>query len=220
VTEMIRAALHTRIRAIGITAAAVSGFVACGGGPKDVTKGASSTPSGQTVAQHATDTGPVAKPADEGPLMEGDHSIIRREAVGPLHVGEWRRPVMSFVYAISARAGLDSEDIIVVRGMGKDTVTLTFQNDTLRRVFITHTGPHTTGGIAVGTPFATVAADSGATIVKRGAAKIATLSRLCGVEFATDSIALSPDSIARKPARNPAPKPETIQAISVGYCKR
>ena len=210
----MRAVLRARIRAMGI--AAVSGFVACGGGAKDVTKGASSTPSGQTVAQRTTDTSPVAKPADEGPLMEGDHSIIRREAVGPLHVGEWRRPVMSFVYAISARAGRDSEDIIVVHGIGKDTATLTFQNDTLRKIFVTHAGPHTTDGIAVGTPFATVAGDSGATTVKRGTAKVATLNRLCGVEFATDSVALSPDSIARKPAR----EPETIQAISVGYCKR
>ena len=120
------------------------------------------------------------------------------------------------MYAISARAGRDSEDIIVVHGIGKDTATLTFQNDTLRKIFVTHARPHTTDGIAVGTPFATVAGDSGATTVKRGTAKVATLNRLCGVEFATDSVALSPDSIARKPAR----EPETIQAISVGYCRR
>jgi hypothetical protein len=208
---------------MGIASAAVLGFVACGGGTRDVTKdvakrgsnGARSTPSEQTATSGAAETSAAAKPPDEGPIMEGDHSIIRPEAVGPLHVGEWRRPVMSFVYAISARAGPDSEDIIVVRGIGKDTVTLTFQNDTLRRVFITHMGPHTTGGLAVGTPFATLAGDSGVTIAKRGNARVATLSRLCGVEFATDSIALSPDSIVRKPAR----QPETIQAISVGYCK-
>jgi hypothetical protein len=148
--------------------------------------------------------------------MDGDHTVIRSEAVGPLRIGEWRRPVMSFVYAISARAGRDSTDIIVVHGVGKDTATLTFQNDTLRKIFVTHVGPHTVDGIGVGTPFTTVADDSGATTVKRGTARVATLSHLCGVEFATDSVALSPDSIARKPAR----KPETIQAISVGYCKR
>ena len=202
-----------------IASAVVLGPVACGGGTKDVPKGTSSIPAEQTVTQSATGaTGATAaaKPADEGPIMEGDHSIIRPEAVGPLHVGEWRRPVMSFVYAISARAGRDSEDIIVVHGIGKDTVTLTFENDTLRKVFVTHTGPHTADGIAVGTPFATVAGDSGATTMKRGTAKVATLSRLCGVEFATDSTALSPDSIVRKPA----PQPETIQAISIGYCKR
>jgi hypothetical protein len=208
--------MHARMSVLGIASAAVVGFVACGGGTKEVTKGAQSTPSGQTLSQNAGDTTAAAKPADEGPVMQGDHSIIRREAVGPLHVGEWRRPVMSFVYAISAHAGRDSEDIIVVRGIGKDTVTLTFQYDTLRRVFITHAGPHTAGGMAVGMPFATVAGDPGATIAKRGTAKVATLSRLCGVEFATDSIALSPDSIDRKPVQ----QPETIQAISVGYCKR
>lgn len=209
--------VRARMLTTGIIASAVVlGPVACGGGTKDVPKGTSSIPAEQTVTQSATGATAAAKPADKGPIMEGDHSIIRPEAVGPLRVGEWRRPVMSFVYAISARAGRDSEDIIVVHGIGKDTVTLTFENDTLRKVFVTHTGPHTADGIAVGTPFATVARDSGATTVKRGTAKVATLSRLCGVEFATDSTALSPDSIVRKPAR----LPETIQAISVGYCKR
>ena len=208
---------RARMLTTGIIASAVVlGPVACGGGTKDVPKGKSSIPAEQTVTQSETRATAAAKPADEGPIMEGDHSIIRPEAVGPLRVGEWRRPVMSFVYAISARAGRDSEDIIVVHGIGKDTVTLTFENDTLRKVFVTHTGPHTADGIAVGTPFATVAGDSGATTMKRGTAKVATLSRLCGVEFATDSTALSPDSIVRKPA----PQPETIQAISIGYCKR
>jgi len=147
--------------------------------------------------------------------MQGDHSIIRQQAVGPLHVGEWRRPVMSFVYAISARAGRDSEDIIVVRGIGKDTVTLTFDNDTLRRVFITHIGPRTADGIGIGTPFATVAAQPGSKITTRGAAKVATINRLCGVEFATDSIALSSDSVAHRADQ----RPTTIRAISIGYCK-
>jgi hypothetical protein len=189
---------------------------ACDGGTKEVTKDSSSTGAGQKASQSSTEATAAARPIDEGPIMDGDHSIIRQEAVGPLRIGEWRRPVMSFVYAISARAGRDSEDIIVVRGIGKDTVTLTFQNDTLRKVFVTHAGPHTASGVAVGMPFATVAGDSGATTVKRGTAKVTTLSRLCGVAFATDSVALSPDSIARKPVR----QPETIQAISVGYCKR
>ena len=148
--------------------------------------------------------------------MAADHSIIRQEAVGPLRVGEWRRPVMSFVYAISARAGRDSQDIIVVRGIGKDTVTLTFGNDTLRRVFVTKVGPHTIDGIGVGTPFATVASESGAKTTTRGTSQIATISRICGVEFATDSAALSGDSIVREPARRSA----IIRAISVGYCRR
>lgn len=148
--------------------------------------------------------------------MEGDHAIIRQEAVGPLRVGQWRRPVMSFVYAISARAGRDSEDIIVVRGIGKDTVTLTFDNDTLRRIFVTHTGPRTADGIGVGTPFATVAAQPDVTTSRRGRGQVATTGRICGVEFATDSVALSTDSAARKAAASST----TVRAISVGYCKR
>lgn len=155
-------------------------------------------------------------PADAGPIMDGDHSIIRTQAVGPLHVGEWRRRVMSFVYAVTARAGPAHEDVILVRGVGKDTVSLTFQNDTLRRVFITRAGPHTTGGLGVGVPFANAVGATGATTSSRGTAKVMTLATLCGVQFSTDSLALSPDSIVRGKQREPA----TIRAISIGYCKQ
>ena len=131
-------------------------------------------------------------------------------------MGEWRRVVMSFVYAISARAGRDSEDIIVVKGIGKDTVTLTFDNDTLRRVFVTHTGPVTSGGLGVGSPFVLVKQQPHAKTVMRGAGEVATIGTLCGVEFATDSVALSFDSVAQRRARgSPA-----VRAISIGYCKR
>jgi hypothetical protein len=147
--------------------------------------------------------------------MDGDHSIIRRQAVGPLRVGEWRRPVMSFVYAVTARAGRDSADIILVRGIGKDTVSLTFQNDTLRRVFVTHPGPHTTGGLAVGVPFTNVSGAPGATTISRGTARVTTLATLCGVQFSTDSAALSPDSVVTARRTGPA----IIRAISIGYCK-
>jgi hypothetical protein len=122
---------------------------------------------------------------------------------------------MSFVYAINARAGRDSEDVILVRGIGKDTVTLTFDNDTLRKVFVTRTGPHTTDGLGVGTPFTSAAAEAGAKITTRGGAKVAMLDKLCGVKFATDSLAISPDSVVHKTTQNQT----TIRAISVGYCK-
>ncbi|MEO9019440.1 MAG: hypothetical protein ABI314_02930 [Gemmatimonadaceae bacterium] len=148
--------------------------------------------------------------------MIGDHAVIRTQAVGPLHVGEWRRPVMSFVYAVSARAGRDSEDIIVVRGIGRDTMTLTFDNDTLRKIFVTHTGPRTTDGIGVGTPFTTLSARKDATVATRGSAHVATLPNLCGVEFATDSVALSPDTLGRRAAKRDG----TIRAISIGYCRK
>lgn len=199
-----------RASGVGLTCGFMLGAVACSGSGKP----ASNATQGHSAAATNVATGSSA--TDEGPITAGDHSIIRQEAVGPLLVGEWRRPVMSFVYAISARAGRDSEDIIAVRGIGKDTVTLTFSNDTLRRVFVTHTGPRTADGIGVGTPFTTVSDRPDAKTTKRGAAQVATISRLCGVEFATDSIALSPDSAARRKAKESA----TIRAISVGYCKR
>ena len=160
--------------------------------------------------------GAPAAPVDTGPIMVGDHTIIRPQAVGPLRVGEWRRPVMSLVYAITARAGRDSEDIIVVRGIGKDTVTLTFQNDTLRKVFVTRAGPRTVSGLQVGTPFDSVAGERGANVTSRGGAKVATLNWLCGVKFATDSVALAPDSIITRTRRDAT----VIRAISIGYCKQ
>jgi hypothetical protein len=123
---------------------------------------------------------------------------------------------MSFVYVVGARAGADSTDIIVVRGIGKDTVTLSFQNDTLRRIFVTKTGARTSAGIGIGTPFATVANQPGAQITSRGKAQVATASSMCGVEFATDSAALSSDSVRLKTAGKPA----TIRAIAIGPCKQ
>ncbi len=196
--------IAVRTVAVGLTL----GAIACAGGNKDVPR--------KPALANGVATSATESASDNGPIMNGDHSIIRQEAVGPLHVGEWRRPVMSFVYAISARAGRDSEAIIVVRGVGKDTVTLTFDNDTLRRVFITHRGPQTADGIGVGSPFASVTSQPGAKTAVRGAAQVATISRVCGVEFATDSVALSPDSIARTKAKSST----TVRAISVGYCKR
>ena len=209
--------LRAGAAALGLTSSLIFsltlGVVACSGDSKEIPRNPANLTQNGTTVSEAASPGPAP---DEGPIMAGDHAIIRQEAVGPLRVGQWRRPVMSFVYAISARAGRDSEDIIVVRGIGKDTVTLTFENDTLRRIFVTHTGPHTADGIGVGTPFATVAARPDVTTAKRGTGQVATTSRMCGVEFATDSVALSTDSAARKSA---ASSP-TVRAISVGYCKR
>lgn len=202
---------HTRALAIGLASGLALSALGCSGSRKDIPKQPGPPTEAGTAASRAT--------PDGRPVMDGDHSIIRQEAVGPLRVGEWRRPAMSFVYAISARTGRDSEEIVVVRGIGKDTVTLTFDNDTLRRVFVTHTGPHTVDGFGVGTPFATVAGQPGAKTSTRGTAQVATINRMCGVEFATDSAALSPDSLARNPAPKPSLRSATIRAISVGYCQ-
>ena len=204
--------LRTRAAALGTAAAIAACTVACGG-KSDTTQTAQRAP----VASSPPPSVPTpAMPSDTGPIMVSDHSIIRSEAVGPLHVGEWRRPVMSFVYAITARAGRDSEDVILVRGIGKDTVTLTFDNDTLRKVFVTRAGPHTADGIGVGSPFESVATASGSTVTTRGGAKVATLARLCGVRFATDSLAIAPDSVVRETKQDQT----TIRAISVGYCRQ
>lgn len=154
--------------------------------------------------------------SNEGQIIVDDHAVIRQGAVGPLRVGEWRRPVMSFVYVVSARAGRDSETIIVVRGIGKDTVTLNFSDDTLRKILVTRPGARTADGFEVGTPFATIADRADATITTRGNSRIASLNNLCGVKFATDSAALADDSVVTR-ARNGA---ASVRAISVELCKR
>ena len=123
---------------------------------------------------------------------------------------------MSFVYVISARAGRDSTAIIVVRGIGKDTVTLTFSDDTLRKIFVTRPGARTVDGLEVGTPFAAIAGRADAKTVTRGNSRIASLSGLCGVKFATDSAALGDDSVVTKTRRGPA----TVRAIEIDTCKR
>jgi hypothetical protein len=202
-----------RVIAAALAGGLALGATACGSGEKTPRH---ATPNRASTQSHSTAAESPSVSATEGPLMSGDHAIIQQQAVGPLRVGAWRRPVMSFVYAISARAGRDSEDIIVVHGLGKDTVTLTFDNDTLRRIFVNHTGPHTADGIGVGTPFTSVVQRPGASTVVRGAARIVTIDKLCGVEFATDSLALSPDSAASRKAKAST----TVRAISVGYCKR
>ena len=123
---------------------------------------------------------------------------------------------MSFVYVISARAGRDSEAIIVARGIGKDTVTLTFSNDTLRRILVTRPGARTADGLEVGTPFARIAGRADAiTVTTRGNGRIASLRGLCGVKFATDSAALGDDSTVIRPHRGTP----TVRAIAIAACK-
>lgn len=188
----------------------MAGAVGCGGSDSNTRKESTSYPANAAVA-----SAPELA-SNQGPIIVGDHAIIRQGAVGPLRVGEWRRPVMSFVYVVGASSGRDSVSIIVVRGIGKDTVTLSFSNDTLRRIFVTRPGARTSDGIGVGTPFATVAGRGDATTVTRGTARVASLRDLCGVKFATDSAALSSDSAKAKGQ----PTADTIRAISIDLCKR
>lgn len=116
---------------------------------------------------------------DAQPMVDG-HATIGREAVGPLRIGMWRRPAMSFVYAIGARQGADSTDIITVKGLGRDTLTLWFQSDTLRRIVVLKPGPHTTSGIAVGTPDTVLRTRA----IPAGAGKW-TIAGICGLSIET-----------------------------------
>lgn len=139
--------------------------------------------------------------------MVGGHSIIRTEAVGPLHVNTWRRPAMSLVYAIGATAGPHGEDVIVVRGIGHDTLTLAFANDTLRWINVNKHGPHTAEGIGVGSPLSAVMSQAGARSRSAGGVQTVTLDRYCGVEFRGDSV-----------ARNPAAPTPTVASIVIRPC--
>jgi hypothetical protein len=202
----MRIAARTSAGRIGLISALVA--VACGRGAE---KAATAAAGAGVVSRAAADSA-----RDVGPIMAGDHAIIRSGAVGPLRIGDWRRAVMSLVYVVSARSGPDSAAIIVARGIGKDTVTLAFRNDTLRGIIVTRPGPHTSVGIGLGTPFAAVAAQPGASVTKRGVARSATVPDLCGVTFATDSTALTlTEDTAPRHARGDS----LVRAISVGDCK-
>lgn len=128
--------------------------------------------------------------------------------MGPLRLNTWRRPVMSLVYAVGATAGPHGEDMIVVRGIGQDTLTLAFANDTLRWIDVNKPGPHTTEGIGVGTPLSAVTSQPGARSKSVGGVQTVTLDRYCGVEFRGDSV-----------ARKPAPTTPIIASIVIGPCR-
>jgi hypothetical protein len=192
-----------------IIASVAAFLVACGGGNTDDAARTSEASDTVTVVPAAP-----ALVSNDGQLLVDKHAMIRERAIGPLRIGEWRRPVMSFVYVVNARMGRDSTSIILVHGPGTDTLSLSFANDTLREIFVTRPGARTLDGLQVGLPFSAVADRPDATTATRGKARIAWLNDLCGVRFATDSAALSPDSIVAKTAKGPP----TIRAISVGYC--
>lgn len=164
-----------------------------------------------TSRQNASPRGspPAVPPAAasdtaSGPLVVEDHAIIGEGAVGPLRLGTWRRPVMSLVYAVGATAGPAGEDVITVRGIGKDTLTLAFVDDTLRRIAVRRPGAHTSDGLAVGVPWSAVTNQPGATAsASTSGTTVVTLARYCGVQFRSDTS-------RREPAR--------IGEIVVGPC--
>lgn len=114
---------------------------------------------------------------------------------------------MSLVYTVGATAGPHGEDIITVRGIGKDTLTLAFLDDTLRSIAVNRPGPHTAEGIGVGTPLSVVAGESGARSISAGGVQIVRLDRYCGVEFRSDSA-----------ARNGSPNVVRVATILVRPC--
>ncbi|MGI8548551.1 MAG: hypothetical protein ACR2M1_14705 [Gemmatimonadaceae bacterium] len=106
--------------------------------------------------------------------------------------------MMSLVYVVGATAGPNGADVITVRGIGQDTLTLAFLDDTLRWINVNRSGPHTAEGIGVGTPMSVVAGQSGARSKPAGSVPTVTLDRYCGLEFRGDSAAPKAGS---KPAR-------------------
>ena len=150
-------------------------------------------------------------------VVSGDHALIQSGAVGPLSVGMWRRQAMSLVYPVGAAQGAPGEDLIVVRGIGRDTLTLAFVDDTLRRVLVTRPGPHTADSIGVGTPLSKLTAIPGAHVGTTGGAERITVPKYCGVEFS--SAADTSDRQARGAARQ-ARGANVVRSIVVGPCVR
>jgi hypothetical protein len=120
---------------------------------------------------------------------------------------------MSLVYPVGATQGAPGEDLIAVRGIGRDTITLAFVDDTLRRVFVTRPGPHTADSIEVGTPVARLTAMPGAHTVSSRGATVVTLPAYCGVEFSS-----AVDTMIEKPRRAAAPRGDVVRTITVGAC--
>lgn len=149
----------------------------------------------------------ASRNSDAQPAVVDGHAIIRAEAVGPLHLNTWRRPVMSLVYVVGATAGPHGEDMITVRGIGHDTMALAFLDDTLRWINVNRPGPHTAEGIGVGTPLSAAASESGATSRSADGVQIITLNRYCGIEFRSDSA-----------VHKQAPTPARIASILVRPC--
>lgn len=155
---------------------------------------------------------------DTGPVFLDGHAVIRPEAVGPLHVGQWRRAAMSFVYALTSFAGPDSTEITPVHNVGRDTVTVVIVHDTVSQLEIMRPGARTVSGIQIGTPLAAVRSLPGATIGHDGPATTVRLARECGIIFSTaDSSAHSGVPKGKAPLPFP-PDSAVIRTIIVGKC--
>lgn len=189
-------------------------LAACGGEASPHTSHAAPP----TSTANASGAGNAPAVVDTGPVLLDGHAVIRPEAVGPLHVGAWRRVAMSFVYTITAFIGPDSAETMPVYGVGKDTVTIVVVNDTVSRIEVMRPGARTVDGLQVGTPVATLRARPGATMGRDGLATIVRLRALCGITFSTaDSSAHSGVAKGKRALPFP-PDSAVVRTIFVGKC--
>lgn len=160
---------------------------------------------------------PPSEVVDTGPVFLEGHAVIRPEAVGPLHVGEWRRAAMSWIYAITSFSGPGDMEITPVHRLGKDTVTVVIVNDTVQHLEVMRPGARTVEGYGVGTPLAVLGAAPGATVAHEHGATIVTLARYCGIQFSSaDSSAHS--GAPKKIAIVIPPDSAAVRTVIVGKC--
>lgn len=172
------AGVATPFRTAALTLACTAVTMACGQTERGAQNGRAPGSGGAPDAAEKSGASPT--------VVEG-HAIIRAEGVGPLRLMAWRRPAMSLVYPVGATAGPNDEDVITVRGIGRDTLTLAFADDTLRWIRVDHPGPHTSEGLGVGTPLSSVARETGARSSSVGRMHVVTLARYCGIQFRSDT---------------------------------
>lgn len=160
---------------------------------------------------------PPSEVVDTGPVFQDGHAIIRPEAVGPLHVGQWRRAAMSFVYALTSFSGTGDMEITPVHRVGKDTVTVVIVNDTVQHLEVVRPGAHTVEGYGVGTPLAMVGTAAGASVAHEHGATVVTLARYCGIRFSSaDSSAHS--GASKKTAVVIPPDSAAVRTVIVAKC--
>lgn len=201
------------LRAI-VLATAVS-LAACGRDTARAPSPSPGTPPPAPSSQPSTSAAPAV--VDTGPVFVEGHAVIRPEAVGPLHVGAWRRAAMSFVYAITSFSGAGDMEITPVHRVGKDTVTVVIVNDTVSHLEVMRPGPRTVEGYGVGTPLAVLRSAPGASVAREHGATVITLARYCGIQFSSaDSSAHS--GAPKKIAVVIPPDSAAVRTVIVGKC--
>lgn len=160
---------------------------------------------------------PPSEVVDTGPVFLQGHAVIRPEAVGPLHVGQWRRAAMSWVYALTSFGGAGNMEITPVHKVGKDTITVVIVNDTVQHLEVMRPGARTVEGYGVGTPLAVLGAAPGASVAHEHGATVITLKRYCGIRFSSaDSSAHS--GASKKDAVVIPPDSAAVRTVIVGKC--